>query len=247
MRTHIAKSLQKRCKVIRAAVNQYNAAAAALTPKRPPLDWEKVSHFSFLEEFMLLQDTRNDIRSKKWALPLVRETMRAARRVTCAEEELENVNREARRLHTSIRDEDSLFTEVLEELERCCDPLYGAIQEYCRRRRATNAHVLAHLLRLYALDGFTGVPLAGIHAGMSREARATVSSPADSWSDAERVCNAMDIDSGSAMRDGLEGMASLEVMAVEQDDQVGTHDVDEDDAGDVTNLVEHMSNIAVVM
>ncbi|RPD78575.1 hypothetical protein L226DRAFT_457563 [Lentinus tigrinus ALCF2SS1-7] len=246
MRTHIAKSLQKRCKAIRTAVNQYNAAAAALTPTRPPLDWEKVSHFSFLEEFTLLQDTRNDIRTKKWAMPLVRETMRTFRRVTRAEEELENVNREARRLHTSIRDEDGLFTEVLQELERRRDPLHGAVADYCRRRRAVNAHVLAHLLRLYALDGFTGVPGPGTHSGAPREQCATVAS-SDQTPDQASAGSPMDIDSPSPEQVAFEGLASREVFAFERDDVEGTHEIDEDEDGDITNLVEHMSNIAVVM
>ena len=138
VRTQIAKNLQKRCRAIRTAVTQYNAAAAALDPPRPPLDWSKVSHFSFLEEFTLLQDTRNDIRTRKWAQPLVRETMRTARRIERAEEELAHVNREARRVHTSIRDEDALFTDVLQELRERQDPIYLCIYDYVRRRRAIN-------------------------------------------------------------------------------------------------------------
>ncbi|KAI1787602.1 hypothetical protein LXA43DRAFT_861663, partial [Ganoderma leucocontextum] len=106
VRTHIAKSLQKRCKAIRAAVKSYNAAALALTPPRPTPDWSRISHFSFLEEFTLLNDTRNNIRDKPWGQPLVRETMRTARRIKRATEELETVQREARRVHTSITDED---------------------------------------------------------------------------------------------------------------------------------------------
>ncbi|KAG1853644.1 hypothetical protein F4604DRAFT_1933044 [Suillus subluteus] len=54
MCTHISKSLQTRCHAIQNAVKTYNAAAAALSPPRPQLDWSKVSHYSFLEEFNLL-------------------------------------------------------------------------------------------------------------------------------------------------------------------------------------------------
>ena len=76
MRTHIAKSFQKRCKAIQNAVKAYNAAAVALDPPRPTLDWTRVSHYGFLNEFNLLRDTRQDIRDKPWTDLAVRETMK---------------------------------------------------------------------------------------------------------------------------------------------------------------------------
>ncbi|KAL7280958.1 hypothetical protein ACG7TL_005907 [Trametes sanguinea] len=129
-RTYIAKSLQTRCKAIRNAVNAYNEAARALNPPRETLDWSKASHYAFLEEFELLRDTTNDIRQKKWAQPVVRETMRLAQRVERAHDEINNVNREISRLHASIRDEESLFTAVLEDLEKRDTSLHGAVQDY---------------------------------------------------------------------------------------------------------------------
>lgn len=89
MRTHIAKSLQTCCKTIKKAVNAYNVAAAALTPPRPALDWSRVSHYGFLEEFHLLQDTRNDIRNRPWALPHIRSLIKLRHRVIRASEEVE--------------------------------------------------------------------------------------------------------------------------------------------------------------
>ncbi|KAI0699449.1 hypothetical protein BC835DRAFT_1405155 [Cytidiella melzeri] len=46
MRTHIAKSLQTRCKTIQRAVKAYNAAAAMLDPPRPALDWSNVARLN---------------------------------------------------------------------------------------------------------------------------------------------------------------------------------------------------------
>lgn len=113
------------------AVNAYNKAACALEPPCETLDWSKASHYAFLEEFALLRETKNDIRDKPWAKPVVRETMRMVQRVERAREELVNVSREVRRLHTSIRDEELLFTAVLEDLEKRGD---GAMQDYvCHR------------------------------------------------------------------------------------------------------------------
>ncbi|KAI0371846.1 hypothetical protein BV20DRAFT_1051440 [Pilatotrama ljubarskyi] len=80
-RTYIAKSLQRRCQAIHNAVNAYNAAARELSPPREVLDWSKVSHYAFLEEFTLLCDTKNDIREKPWAKPVVHEAMRLANHI----------------------------------------------------------------------------------------------------------------------------------------------------------------------
>ena len=109
-----------------------------MKPPRLPLDWDRVSHYSFLEEFPLLQETRNDILAKPWTRPEVRETMRLARRIERAREEITNANREIRRLHTSIRDEEQLVRAKLQQLKDTADPLYSALQEYWRRRSIAN-------------------------------------------------------------------------------------------------------------
>ena len=245
MRTQIAKNLQKRCKAIRTAVRQYNTAAAALNPPRPALDWSKVSHFSFVEEFTLLQDTRNDIRAHKWAQPLVRETMRTARRIKRAEEELEHVHREARRVHTSICDEDALFTKVLQDLSQQNALITPCVVDYVRRRRAINAHILAYLRRLYSLDDYKGLPGPGKHAGAARESLAAAAchscpeSPLDSNADMGSV--------SAASSGNLELLTSRVAVAVAQDDGDESDVADEDEDGAVTDLVDHMANIAVVM
>ena len=169
VRTHLAKSLQRRCKAIRNAVREYNAAASALDVPRPKVDWSKVSHFSFLEQFALLRDTRNDLSNKPWARPEIREVMRISRRIDRAREEIANVNREARRLHTHIRDEEILFRKTLIELKARGDPLHGALDEYCRHRRAMNARNMAYLEALYQIPGFTGDPTPGRRAGTTGE------------------------------------------------------------------------------
>ncbi|KAJ7640923.1 hypothetical protein B0H17DRAFT_1216483 [Mycena rosella] len=56
LRKHIAKALQVRSKTIRAALGQYNAAAAALTPKRRSLTWPEVIEYAFLSDFDILPD-----------------------------------------------------------------------------------------------------------------------------------------------------------------------------------------------
>ncbi|KAI0746795.1 hypothetical protein C8Q80DRAFT_1220069 [Daedaleopsis nitida] len=237
MRTQIAKSLQKRSKAIRTAVKQLNSAGAAIG--RPPVDFDAVTHYGFLEEFTLLQDTRNDIRSKPWAQPLIRETMRTARRLKRAEEEIVNVNREARRVHTSIVDEDALFSDVLNELRSHGDIRFGVVYNYIRRRRMINAFNLAHLRRLYALDGFTGEPTPGTHAGPPRE------QPLPAMPASPPGNNIVPESQPSTAT--IKDLARLEESALEDNDANEDVLVDEDEDGAVTDLAEHMSNIAVVM
>lgn len=86
MRRNIAKNMQTRSRAIRNAIVAYNAAAAALDPPRPKLDWGTISHYQFLEEFDLMNETRADIREKPWAQPATRETLRLARRLAGAHE-----------------------------------------------------------------------------------------------------------------------------------------------------------------
>lgn len=258
VRTHIAKSLQKRCQAIRTAVKSYNVAAKALDPPRPELDWDKVSHFSFLEEFTLLQDTSNAILEKTWARPLVRETMRTARRIESAEVEIQNVHREARRVHTSIRDEELLFSTVLATLKEDSDIIHGAVNDYCTRRRANNAHVLAHLRRLFALQGFTGDPTPGKHAGPPRERVTASPSPmdVDSHGPPSQVVLQPATPSSSASSTeprpqhvsiAMEKLVTIEEEMVAVDDSDDLVGVDEEGGAAISDLVEHMSSVAHVM
>ncbi|EKM48904.1 uncharacterized protein PHACADRAFT_107991 [Phanerochaete carnosa HHB-10118-sp] len=160
MRTHIAKSLQVRSKTIKKAVADYNAVAVTMNPPRPTLDWSEVTHYAFLEEFSLLQDTRNDVRQKPWAQPITRETIKMYRRVARANEELERLNIEVRRLHTAIIDEDKLLRAALASLG-CSHQLYGAMQDFALRRQAVNNHLLRRVFQVYDLPGYTGTQGSG--------------------------------------------------------------------------------------
>lgn len=165
MRTHLSKSLQTRCKTIRRAVTAYNAAAAALVPPRPAVDWEKVSHYSFLEEFNLLQDTRNDVRAKRWSEPAVRETMKIRNRLARAHEELQRCSIETRRLHTAIRDDDVLFDRVLNALHAKSNILAAAVSDFATRRRRVNNHLLTRVYQVYSLSGYIGIKGPGTRVG----------------------------------------------------------------------------------
>ncbi|OSD07636.1 hypothetical protein PYCCODRAFT_1359298 [Trametes coccinea BRFM310] len=224
MRTYIAKNLQRRCKAIRSAVKEYNAAAQALDPPRETLDWTRVSHYTFLEEFTLLRGSRDDLHNKPWSHAHIRETMRISRRIARAREEIENVNREARRLHTHIRDEECLLTRVLNDLKMQGDPLHGAVLEYARHRRTANARNLAYLMRMYSMEGFTGNSTPGTRAAVAVPIQ--TSTPA-SREDGEDLSTSREMSTLVA--------AENEVMASEEKDG--------DSAGDNDIVHEEVSGI----
>ena len=112
MRTQITHALQKRFKVIQTAVTRYNELAARLG--KPSVDWDRVSQYSFLEEFALLRETRQQILEQPWADPSKRLTMRQHRRRKRAQEELVRLNVEIHRLLTHIYDEEE---EVLKKID----------------------------------------------------------------------------------------------------------------------------------
>lgn len=162
MRTQISKNLQTRFHAIQSAVKKYNDAASKLQPPRLPLEWAKVSHYQFLDEFMLLRETRQDIHNKPWAKPAIRETMRQHLHIQRAREEVVRCNVEICRIHTAIIDEDRHFSRILKDLDDTGSPLLVAAHDFCQRRRLVNAQVLKHIFQVYALQGFTGIPTHGI-------------------------------------------------------------------------------------
>ncbi|KAG1869941.1 hypothetical protein F4604DRAFT_1926724 [Suillus subluteus] len=218
MRTHIAKSLQTRCKAIQTAVKSYNTAALALEPPAPTLDWSKVSHYNFLEEFALLRETRQDIRSRRWAEPAVREVMKQSLCIERAHEEIQRCYVESRRLHTAIVDEEAHFTRVILEAKSTSDPVCGALEEFCRRRRRINAHILAHLQDLYSLPGFAGLTTPGVMK--------------NSPDNVETIAD-------------LQSLVISEHQSVEADENDDCRGLEEDDtiAGEVGGLLNYISEL----
>ncbi|KAI0640521.1 hypothetical protein C8Q79DRAFT_1004171 [Trametes meyenii] len=185
VQTHIAKSLQCRSKAIRAAVQTYNKAALGLDPPRPTLDWSKVTHYMFIEEFELLRDTQNNLSGKRWVEATVRETMKLHSKISHAQEEILRCNIEVRRVHTSILDEDRILAEIVARHKEASDPLTGPLAEFSIRRRRVNARVLATIMQIYALDGYTGTGTLGRRRGIG--AGEDVDVDDDELEDAARV------------------------------------------------------------
>src|SRR5438477_12089078 len=117
MRKHIAKALRAQSQAIRTAIDWYNAAALALKPPCPALQWDSVIEYGFLAEFDLLQDTCQDICTKPWATPEGRMAMDCHFKILRAHEEIDRLNIEIRRFVTFIHDEDRFLREKEKDLE----------------------------------------------------------------------------------------------------------------------------------
>lgn len=169
MRTHISNALQRRSKAIRNAVKTYNTAALALDPPRDTLDWSKVPHYSFLDQFNVLQDTRHSVFDQPWAKPVNRSLMKTRSRILRAQEEITWCNIEIRRVHTKIVDEGREFANVVQRLTDTHSPMLGPVGDYVTRRQGVNRLLLARIHQTYNLEGFLGDCTPGTRKGTRAE------------------------------------------------------------------------------
>ncbi|KAJ3816761.1 hypothetical protein F5880DRAFT_1626459 [Lentinula raphanica] len=229
MRTQIAHALQKWSKAICHAVATYNAAALNLDPPRPTVDWSKVSHYSFLDQFDLLADTRYSVLEKPWAKPVIRELMMQVRRVSRAREEIARLNIELRRLHTSIVDEEKHFVAVLDRLSESSSPVYPAVMQYIEQHRAVHKLLLARLQTTYALPGFTGTPYPGKSVSTSEGPSLSPSAPAPP----------------SSQRSPAVGENQLDDISNggQSDDEGGAAEDDDEFVSYVSAISEYLSNV----
>ncbi|KAI0343135.1 hypothetical protein BDW22DRAFT_1329220 [Trametopsis cervina] len=162
----IQPSLQTRSKAIQQAIASYNTAAAALDPPHPPLNWSEIGGYQFLEQFALLQNTRNDVCDLQWTKSAVRAVMKMRHRIRHTREEIDRLNVEVRRLHTAIRDERVLFNQTCARLQAANDPLLGPVKEFAERRGRMNDHLLGRVYEVYRLQGFTGIKGTDVRVGL---------------------------------------------------------------------------------
>ena len=103
-----------------------------------------------------MRNTQRDISGAPWASPVARETIKKFFRVRRAHEEIQRCNIEVHRLFTSIHNEYRQFAGILETLATQKSAIFGAVNEYCTRRRRVNALLLGQVQRIFGLKGFTG-------------------------------------------------------------------------------------------
>ncbi|KIK05402.1 hypothetical protein K443DRAFT_3888 [Laccaria amethystina LaAM-08-1] len=156
LRKHIGNALKARSQAVCTALQNYNVAAQALVPLRPPLSWDDVVEYAFLADFDLLSDTRSDVRLKIWAKPASRILMDQHFKVKRAREEILRLNVEIPRLATYIRDEEAFLLQQEELLSKTDPPLSRQLRlRRLKLIRSNDLHI-HRFNKLASLPGFSG-------------------------------------------------------------------------------------------
>ncbi|KAJ7578621.1 hypothetical protein C8J56DRAFT_1111628, partial [Mycena floridula] len=169
MRKHIGEAVKKRSQAIRTALENYNAAAAKLSPPRPSLEWDTIIECAFLSEFELLRDARHDIRDRPWAKPAGRALQQQHFKILRAREEIVRCNVEISRLWTHMLDEKAYLERRESEVTATDPALAYQIRQYRQERGRCDATHVKRLTALAKLPGFTGSLTAGKRQERHRE------------------------------------------------------------------------------
>ncbi|CAE6404734.1 unnamed protein product, partial [Rhizoctonia solani] len=162
LRQQIARSITSRSGAVKTALARYNAAAAELTPPASEITWKEITDTSALAKLELLRISRRNVLDRPWMKPQNRRCVEQSHRLQRAHEEIERLNLELLRFHTSIIDEELELSAKLCELRTTGSPLIALLQRYINRRVAINS-LLLHELRLTRdLPGYTGSKAIGI-------------------------------------------------------------------------------------
>ncbi|KAF7378002.1 hypothetical protein MSAN_00224100 [Mycena sanguinolenta] len=163
LRKHIAKALQTRSKAIRNALARYNSAAAALSPPRRQLTWAEVIDYTFLSEWDLLCDPDANAKIRPWASPAARLVLDTYFKIERAQEEIDRLNVEIRRLVTYIRDEKEYLDHKAREIEMTDPNLAFFVRQYQWRRGRFDEGHMKKLTELKKTLGrrFTGTLVPG--------------------------------------------------------------------------------------
>ncbi|EIW82713.1 hypothetical protein CONPUDRAFT_163795 [Coniophora puteana RWD-64-598 SS2] len=170
LRQHIGKALKVRSAAIRTALDRFNAAARALG--QPTVKWEDVTQYRFLADIDLLRRGRQDVSKRAWSTPAARYLMDESFKILRAEEEIDRLNVEVRRVATYLRDEME-YLHGCEERARPTHPFLAHQIALLRgeRDRFTQQHA-DRLHQIANLEGFTGTiePGTSVHRELGESA-----------------------------------------------------------------------------
>ncbi|KAF8584764.1 hypothetical protein K439DRAFT_1345231, partial [Ramaria rubella] len=187
LRTHISKALKARSKAIQHALVSYNEAALTLNPPCPKLTWAQIVEYSTIAEFELLcMGAHKDIQNLDWANIRNREATVCHLKILWAQEEIEQLNVETKRLATWIIDEPLHFDAAITRSAQQDPRLAAALTQVADEHKQVNINLQVRLHQIYALAGFSGDSGMGAKEGESQGAdRAPASSTDKESSDDE--------------------------------------------------------------
>ncbi|TFK59095.1 hypothetical protein BDN72DRAFT_781218 [Pluteus cervinus] len=165
LRTQIAKALQARSQAIKTAIDKYNKIARTMKPPRDTLSWDEVVEYTFISDFDLLRDARQDVRLQPWATATSRKLLDQYFKIQRAKEERKRLDIEIRRVITYIQDENKFL--VAKEAEvKLTNPALA--HQIALRRNERSRFDQTHLRRfqtLLKMPGFTGTLIPGLRDG----------------------------------------------------------------------------------
>ena len=132
-----------------------------MNPPCHELHWDEVVKYTFLSEFDLLRDSRQDVSRRPWAMPAAHLTMDWYFKKCRAVEEIQRLNIKIRRLLTHIQDEDWHLHRCEEYMKPINILLAHQIATRHNNRSRFNALHLQRLHHISQLPGFTGTLLPG--------------------------------------------------------------------------------------
>ncbi|KAK7040640.1 hypothetical protein R3P38DRAFT_2513560 [Favolaschia claudopus] len=231
LRKHIAKALQARSKAVKTAIERYNEAARAMQPPKPTLEWEEVVEYAFLADFDLLREGREDIRGELWAQPAGHAAMDQHYKLLRADEEIQRLDVEIRRLVTHMRDEERFLSR---EEGRLREEGKATLAHQVRllrdeRGRFTERHT-SQLAKLASTPGFTGNITPGVsisrerHELVVRDGDADMPPPPAPPPEFETPPNGNDDDGDDDSEDEDSALAEvfLNIVRISQDSGTGS-------------------------
>ena len=167
LRELIWKGLKARGKAISTALDNYNAIASFMDHPAPLLEWKQLINYTFVSKFELLKysSSYKDITAEPWAVPGNCEMTTKHFKVIGARAEIHRCKYEARRLCTSIRDEQLMYVEHISCVQVSDWDLSSEIQQQADTWARVNAYIIMRLDTVETLEGFMGIRGCGVHCG----------------------------------------------------------------------------------
>ncbi|KAI6036168.1 hypothetical protein BKA83DRAFT_4041721, partial [Pisolithus microcarpus] len=128
------------------------------------LHWEQVVEYAFLADFDLLRDTHKDISQRPWANPSACFALDTYFKMCQAEEEIECLNVEIRRVITYMRDEEHFLRTCKEKISNIHPTLGHQVSQCHKLHSQFNGSHLKHLHDIAMLPGFSGTLIPGVSA-----------------------------------------------------------------------------------
>jgi hypothetical protein len=127
-----------------------------------------VVEYTFLADFDLLRDSRQDVRDRPWTKPACRVVIDHHFKLERAREEIQRLNVEIRRVVTYMRDEDKFLRSKEDDIMLVNPGLARQVKIYRMERGRFNAQHMERFRKLASLPGFTGSIIPGTSTELCR-------------------------------------------------------------------------------